>query len=78
MSPASFSDWPGAALSVKLESLPPSCQMMLPVRGSTSYVVQVSRASISRLPFVSSLTALMWNQSHGVLAEAGSGCSLWP
>jgi len=22
--------------------------------------------------------ALMWNQSHGVLADAGSGCSLWP
>ena len=20
----------------------------------------------------------MWNQSHGVLADAGSGCSLWP
>ena len=26
---------------------------------------------------MSSLTALMWNQSQGVLAEAGSGCSLW-
>jgi hypothetical protein len=37
----------------------------------------VSRASISRLPSVSSFTALTWNQSHGVLAEAGSGCSLW-
>lgn len=25
---------------------------------------------------MSSLTALRWNQSHGVLAEAGTGCSL--
>ena len=26
---------------------------------------------------MSMCTALMWNQSHGVLGDAGSGCSLW-
>ena len=36
----------------------------------------MSRASISRLPWLSRCTALTWNQSHGVLADAGSGCSL--
>src|ERR1700733_10943644 len=74
---ASFRDWPGAACRRKLEALPPSCQMIWPVKRLTLYVVHVSRASISRLPSVSKWTALIWNQSHGVLADAGSGCSLW-
>ncbi len=72
ISPALSRVWPGAARSVKLLALPPSCQMILPVKRLTLYVVQVSRASISRLPSVSMWTALMWNQSHGVLGEAGS------
>jgi len=46
------------------------------VRGETSQVVHASRASMSRFPLVSSLTALRWNQSHAVAALAGSGCSL--
>ncbi len=50
--------------------------MMSPVIRLTLYVVHVSRPSIRRLPSVSRCTALMWNQSHGVLADAGSGCSL--
>ena len=65
------------ATSSKLESLPPSCQMTMPVWRLTLYVVHVSRASISRLPSVSICTALTWNQSHGVLGDVGSGCSLW-
>ena len=34
------------------------------------------RASMSRLWSHARCTALMWNQSHGVLGEAGSGVSL--
>src|SRR5258708_39231468 len=72
---ALFRDCPGAAWIVKLLALPPSCQMTAPLWRSTLYVVHVLRASISRLLSVSRCTALMWNQSQGVLAEAGSGCS---
>ena len=36
----------------------------------------MSRASMRKFPLVSTLTALRWNQSHGVDADAGSGCSL--
>ena len=61
---------------MKLLCLPPSCQMMAPVNRLTLKAVQVARESISRFPSVSRCTALMWNQSHGVLAEAGRGCSL--
>jgi hypothetical protein len=51
--------------------------MILPVCRFTLYAVQVFRASISRLPSRARWTALTWNQSHGVLADVGSGCSLW-
>ena len=34
-SPALSSTWPGAACSLKLESLPPSCQMVLPLKWLT-------------------------------------------
>ncbi len=59
ISPALLSNWPGAAASLKLEALPPSCQMICPVWPLTLYTVQVSRASTSRLPSGSGLTALM-------------------
>ena len=49
---------------------------MAPVRRSTLKAVHVARESINRFPSVSRCTALMWNQSHGVLAEPGNGCSL--
>ena len=71
------SDCPGPATGAKLDALPPSCHWIAPVARSTSYVVHVSRASISSVWFGPMWTALMWNESHGLLAELGSGCSLW-
>ena len=65
--------WPGAARRAKELCLPPSCHMTWPVRRSTLKTVQVFRELTSRLPSVSRWTALMWNQSQGVLGEDGRG-----
>jgi hypothetical protein len=49
--------------------------MIAPVCRFTLWTVQVYRELISRFPSASRWTALMWNQSHSVSAEPGSG--LW-
>ena len=47
--------------------------MIWPVCRFTLKVVQVFLESTRRLPSVSRWTALMWNQSQGVLGEDGRG-----
>ena len=61
ISPALSSFWPGAASRANVLCLPPSCQIIAPVRRFTLEMVQVKRELISKLPSVSRWTALMWN-----------------
>ncbi len=69
--PVAVEDLAGAARRVKELCLPPSCHMIWPVCRSTLKTVHVFRELTSRLPSVSRWTALMWNQSQGVLGEGG-------